>query len=332
MDKEKSGWTNTELHHLYKLTASRQTLLNAEAAGTIPQAKRIPRGSSYIRMWGVADLPVIGAKYGFLKKCQKQIILSIYTAKGGVLKTTLSYNLARILALHGMQVLIIGLDSQGSITDLALRPLSQLENLEEFNSYSGLYDVFQGDVTLNEAIIRTSLPTLDIIPETPSLVLLDRKIKDMRHREAVLKEKVVEPLLAKYDVIIFDNGPSWNMLIENSLYASNAVVSPLGCDLGSYQAVQVNLDNTFLFRDEMKLTWDQFLMVPTLLENNKISKQIYGAYLQTYAEMVINSSIRRTAKGQETLTFGQSILETDPKSALADDYRKVVSEIWSYLA
>ena len=113
MEKEKIGWTNSELHNLYKLTASRQTLLNAEASGAIPTATRIPRGSSSIRVWGLADLPQIGAKYGFLDKNKKKIILSVYTAKGGVLKTTLSYNLARIIALHGMRVLVVGLDSQG---------------------------------------------------------------------------------------------------------------------------------------------------------------------------------------------------------------------------
>ena len=176
VEREKSGSTNSELHNLYKLTASRQTLLNAEASGTIPTAKRIPRGKTSIRVWSLEDLPAIGGKYGFLKKLNEKLILAVYTAKGGVLKTTLSYNLARIIALHGMKVLVIGLDSQGSITDLALRPLSQLENLEELDRHRGLYNFFLGELTLDEIIVKTALPTLDVIPETPSLVLLDRKI------------------------------------------------------------------------------------------------------------------------------------------------------------
>ena len=106
---EKLYWSSTDLHKLFKLDEkikSRQTLLNAEERGEIPKAERIPRGTTQTRQWRLEQLPQIGAKYGFLKKPQQQKVICVYTAKGGALKTTLAYTLARILALNGLKTLI----------------------------------------------------------------------------------------------------------------------------------------------------------------------------------------------------------------------------------
>ena len=101
---EKSHWTSSDIQKLFRLDErikSRQTLFNAEERGEIPTAARIARGKQQIRHWTLEQLPEIGSRFGFLKKPKEPQIICIYTAKGGVLKTTLAYSLARILAING---------------------------------------------------------------------------------------------------------------------------------------------------------------------------------------------------------------------------------------
>ena len=69
-------------------------------------------------------------------------------------------------------------------------------------------------------------------------------------------------------------------------------------------------------------------MIPTLLENNKISKQILGAYLSEYGEQVTNGTIRRTVKGQESMAMKKSVFEYSSNSELANDYDSLFVEIW----
>ena len=71
-----------------------------------------------------------------------------------------------------------------------------------------------------KVVQKTAVPTLDIIPETPDLNVHEKKIRLEPRREYILRDRLL-PRLSSYEVIIFDNGSSWNQLIENALTASN---------------------------------------------------------------------------------------------------------------
>jgi chromosome partitioning protein len=212
------------------------------------------------------------------------------------------------------------------LTDIAL-PRKHYETLEEIEDVIGLYKLLYEKYPINEVIQHTEIPTLDIIPETHDLNLLEKALRLANRREYYFKDKLL-PLLSGYDVIIFDNGPSWNQLIENALTVSDTVISPIGCDLLSYKAMETNLNTIFEFGKGMKILWDNILLVPTLLEKNKLSQQIYGAYLTKYADIIISNPIRRAIKGQESLIFGQTSIEHDPTSPLAQDYFELIQEMW----
>lgn len=332
---EKTHWSNSEIHRLFRFEPrfkSRHILFNAEERGEIPVADRIKQGRHSVRRWKADQLPLIGKKYGFLKPASKQEFLCVYTAKGGVLKTTLSYTIARLLALHNIKTLIVGLDIQRSITELAL-PQRPVDSLDEYKQEEplGLYHLLFENASLEDVIKKTSLPTLDIIPETAELNALEKRLRHETRREYVLKDRLV-PLLSEYDVVIFDNGPNWNQLIENALVCASAVVSPVGCDLGTYQVLKTNLKNVDEFQKSMRLNWGNFLLVPTLLEKTKLSQQIYGAYLNQYSESVISAPIRRGVKGQEALILSQTPLEYDSRSPLAQDYFEMMVQIWSRIS
>ena len=97
---EQLTWTNSDIRKLFKMDhryKSVQTLYNAEDRGEIPTAEREPRGKIQARVWDLSQLPAIGKKFGFLKAPAKQKILCTYMQKGGVYKTTTSYNRARTL-------------------------------------------------------------------------------------------------------------------------------------------------------------------------------------------------------------------------------------------
>lgn len=329
-------WTPNEVTKLFRITKTKTTLLRDEANQTIPPAERVSRGSSFVRAWQKKDLPLIGKIHGFIKPPKTTKIISIYTAKGGVLKTTISYNFARIFALNGLRTLVVGLDVQCSVTDLLIdtTDIDSFDNidLEDIHFTPGLYEASKasndGGLPINNVIQKSDLITLDFIPENINLNLLDQKIRDAKKREYFI-DKLLEPIKNNYDVIIFDNAPNWNFLIQNSLVASDIVISPVGCDIGTYKSVSQNIGIINNYKKEMELNWSNFIIVPTLLEKTKLSAQIEAQYKTMYPDLITSQSIRRGIKGQESIFYNASIIETEPNSPIANNYYDTITEIWS---
>ena len=156
-----------------------------------------------------SELPYLGKHIGFLPDLEKSKVMSVFVTKGGVLKTSLTLNIARMAALHGVKTLVIGLDLQGDIST-ALGYQRDIDGdsfesaVEKIDSTQGLADVFMKRCDLEDVIVGTDLPTLDLIPETPELVALEQSLIHKAKRESWLKENVISPLREQYDLFIID--------------------------------------------------------------------------------------------------------------------------------
>lgn len=322
-------YTPQDIFKLFRITKTKTSLYKDEKAGRIPTAKQIPRGQTSIRTWSIDQLPQIGEKYGFLDKPTSKKVICIYTPKGGVLKTTISLNLARILALHNIKVLVIGLDVQCSITTNLMTENNHIESLNDITEYAGLFEYAQpnNSISIEDIILGTDIPSLHFIPESSNLNFLEQIIRDSTRREYVIK-KLLEPVIDYYDVILFDNSPNWNFLIQNSLAMATDVISPISCDIETYRSLTKNIEMINLFKKNMDLNWNSFTLIPTKLERTKLSTQIEAQYRQIFGDIITTSTIRSASVGQESSALKKSVIEYDARSALADDYFNVLKDIW----
>lgn len=325
------NWTTTRVLKFFKRDPkNKQTLFNAEKKGDVPTSERFSKGKNKVRVWSTSQIPAIGEKFGFLKKPSSQKILTFFTSKGGVLKTTLAHEFARIFALNGIKVIVVGLDIQCSITDIVSNEIAT-ETLEDIPKSLGLYHFLFEGASLSEVVQQTDLPTLHFIPETPDLNALEKKLRDAKRREQVFKSKLL-PKLIEYDVVIFDNSPSWNLLIENAISIADAVVAPIGCDINSWRSLQTNLNTFWEFYEEMNINLNHFFLVPTLLDSTKLSQQIYGAYLNQFQKFAVALPIKRAIIGQEATAQKKSVLEYAQSSPLALSYYELVEHLWKSIS
>ncbi len=146
-------------------------------------------------------------------------------------------------------------------------------------------------------------------------------------REFYLATKL-EKTFNNFDVVIFDNSPNWNFLIQNSLTAATNIISPIGCDVESYRSLAKNIEMINNYKKDTKLQWDNFILIPTKLKNNNLSAQVEAHYRSSFPELVTAESIRSTIKGEESSFDKLSAPEHDPYSALSQDYKNVFMEIW----
>lgn len=315
------------------MSCSRTVLYNAEAKGVIPKSKRIKEGSLNTRYWDIQDLPIIGEKFGYLKKPNNTKIISIYTPKGGVLKSTIAYNLARILALHNVKTLVIGLDIQGTITELLTATQEREATTDDLDSphienltRQDLYCLSTQQKKFGEILFNTDLPSLKYIPETTNLNFLEKKIREVTKREFYFKT-LLQPHFDEFDVIIFDNSPNWNYLIQNSLSIATDVISPISCEVNTFHSIAQNINIIKGYESELELNWNNFILVPTKVSNTKISREIEARY-RTMSKLVTNTSIRMASDGDKSNLNKQSVFETVPGSAVTDDYKSLIKELW----
>jgi chromosome partitioning protein len=322
-------WAPNDIIRLFKSPKTRTSLFRDEEKGLIPKAQRAQRGKTQVRVWATTDLPEIGKYYGFLKSPQEPKIISVYTPKGGVLKSTLAFNLSRVLAINGIKVLVIGLDVQGTITHNLCHE-SEINSISDIQEREGLYDLVKKDNKCSfESVIKTTdLPTLSYIPETSTLNFLEQLIRDEHRREQVL-DRILKPLYKDFDVVIFDNAPNWNFLILNSLVAATDVICPIACDIETYRSLTQNINMINDFKEKMDLNWSNFILIPTKVARTKLSTQIEAEYRREFPDFITAGSIRDAAVGQESSLAQLSVIECVPTSQLADDYYHVLSDIWT---
>lgn len=333
-NRKEDTFTVSKILKIFGTEVSNTAFAKAAAKGTIPTPERIGDGAITRREWRLEDIPLIGEKYGFLNTKVAPTSIAIFTTKGGVLKTTLALNLARLAALHNVKTCIVGLDVQGDISATLGHQLNldECESLDaaisEINKVKGLLHLLQGKATVDEIIMDTDLPTLKFIPETPELVAVEQLLSNKTRREYWLRENVIDPLKGKFDLVIMDCSPNWNRLVTNALASCDILISPLECKINNFRNYDVFKTLIDGFFNEMKIT-PKHILVPTKLSSTrKLSSEIRAWYLSN-VKGCTNGAIRELASGEESVAKNRSLPEYAPTSLAAQEMREIISEIWN---
>jgi chromosome partitioning protein len=324
-------YTIQRLIQLFGSSATRSVLLAAEKSQSIPTPERIQTGSLARRVWSMNSLPLIGERFGFLGPQKSALCISVYSAKGGVFKTSLALNLGRMAALHNIRTCVIGLDFQSDITRL-LGPSTEEETdietaMIRVRSVRGLLDMFAGE-NLDNILCPTDIPTLDYIPETAGLITLERTIGAQDRREYKLKEQIITKLRSRYGLIILDCPPSWSHLITNAIVACDLLISPLECKISQFNSLSVFLDHIEAFRSTMKLNYRHVYVPTRFTPNRRLSVDIRNWYVENL-KRVSMGVVRESAVGEEAIAAKVSLPEHCPNSPYADEMRELIRELWA---
>lgn len=305
----------------------------------LPPFARSLSDNRRLKSWTLRELPAVGEVIGFLEKPSRPIAVAVFVTKGGVLKSTLTLNLARMAALHGIRTCVVGLDMQGDITtalstddfDEASDDESLADAVAKFDSLRGLADVFSGDAILDDVVLATEIPTLTFIPETPELVALDQSLIHKNRREYWLQEYVVNPLKEHYDLILLDCSPNWNRLITNALVACDVLISPLECKINNFRNFKTFQGLLEEFKNDMRSQFTQIYIPTRLSPNRKLSREIFEWY-KTNLQNCSEIAIRESLQGEEAMAMCVSIPEYAPSSPAAKEVRDLLREIWPLMA
>lgn len=157
-------------------------------------------------------------------------VISILNNKGGVGKSTSTYNLGYELSRLKKKILIIDLDPQSS--------LSVYVGLNPFEKYASIENVFREDMDIKDVIVPTGTNNLFMIPSCIEFSTVEMYLMGVMGRENVLK-KALEKIKDSFDFILIDNSPSLGNTTINSLFASDYALAPVDASYLSVRALEI---------------------------------------------------------------------------------------------
>ena len=205
-------------------------------------------------------------------------MVAVANFKGGVGKTSTAAHLAMSAALDGYKVLVVDLDSQGSMTSIFggkvedewqtvfpllarhyarhLRAQNQAR-LDRGEAPLPLDDTLSDalDVTAPQLVQKTHWPNIDLIGAQLNLYWSEFQIPVWRMQargwklwDALTESLEADGILDQYDVIFLDTPPALGYLTINGLSAADILLVPLGASF-------LEFDSTGRFFDMLHSTF-----------------------------------------------------------------------------
>ncbi|MDM0953437.1 AAA family ATPase [Clostridium perfringens] len=242
-------------------------------------------------------------------------VIALVNQKGGVGKTTLSINMAAILADLGYKVLLIDNDSQSNVTNTFLT--------EEQSKT--LYNVMLRDIDLKEVIQNTGIKNLDIavnsLESSDLNLLLGPKVaREMKLKNAIVKSKI------DYDFVFIDCNPSLDLSMINALVAANEVIIPI--DSSAYSLTGLN--NLIKFINDVKVLNSSLEINGFVLNNvdrrTALYKEVADVINQYYPEKLFKQQIGQNVIFNKMQFKKETIINHKDNKAY-EELVKLISEV-----
>jgi chromosome partitioning protein len=237
--------------------------------------------------------------------------------KGGVGKTTSAINIGAYLAEQGKSALLVDFDSQANLSSgIGVR-----------NAKPGIYELISGTVSIEQAVRKTTVPGLSVIPASIDLSGAAVELIGQKNRDHYLKNALA-PARERFDFLLIDCPPSLGILTLNGMTAADAVLIPMQCEyfalegltllLKTIQRIQKSLNPRLAMGGIFFTMYDQ---------RTRLAQEVVKRVSAYFRDKVFTTIIPRNVRLSEAPSHGLPISRYDPQSSGALAYKSLAREV-----
>lgn len=242
--------------------------------------------------------------------------------KGGVAKTTSTYNIAAAKAKEGKTVLMVDLDPQCSLTIAA-----GIEPGEARLEGHSTCDLLNPKIDPLDAVFGVrGIEGLYIVPSDIELAMMEKKLIIQMNSEIKLRA-AIRKLREHFDYIFIDCPPQLGQLSINALVAADEVVIPCKTDYLSYRGLKALIETIEEVREE-QINPDIVIVgiIATFLEARVKDQQAVLKLMQEQRIPVIGT-VRKSADVSRNLVKGMPVMIALPGSDVAQEYITIANKL-----
>ncbi len=248
-------------------------------------------------------------------------IIAVANNKGGVGKTTTSYNLGHALARDGQtKVLLCDVDPQAMLTKL-------LEFHPE-EPRPTLYDLLvppPAPSTASDLIHATAMTGVSLLPGSTDLTRVELQLATKINRELTLRRALAA--FTGFDFVLLDCPPDLNLLTTNALAAAHHVVIPVSSESMSLEALGDFRTTLEEVRRELNVGLTARILVTKHEAKTGHARAMLAALQNAYPNELYATVVPYSVAAKDAAASHESVLTFAPDSPVADAYRQLANEI-----
>lgn len=248
-------------------------------------------------------------------------IIAYTNQKGGVGKTTTCVNMSTYMAVMGKKVLLLDIDHQGNATTGL--------GVKKGKDMNSIYKVITGEIEPQEAICKTNVENLDIIPASLDLAALEVEMAYLERKEFVLRE-ILNKLRDSYDFITIDCPPSLGLLTINAFTAADSLLIPIQCEFYALEGLTQLMNSIMIVKKKNlnpKIKVEGVVLTMRDSRSN-LGKLVGQDITKFFGNKVYEHSIPKNIRLAEAPSFGMPIYLYDKNCSGAKAYRELTEEFF----